>query len=41
MKLNLGCGRSYKKECINYDNAKKLNLDKVVDLEKNLLQKKI
>lgn len=36
MKLNLGCGRNYKKGYINCDIAKNLNVDKIVDLEKKL-----
>lgn len=36
MKLNLGCGIKRKKGYLNCDSSKKINPDKVVDLEKKL-----
>lgn len=36
MKLNLGCGRDYRKGCVNCDIAPEVKPDKIVDLEKRL-----
>ncbi len=36
MKINIGCGKDYKRGYINCDISKKVNPDKIVDLEKRL-----